>query len=127
MLQLVPMRPYFNGEVVAVDAANLSVAVAAAGGEDAGLVYAEIDVPPPTTGRRDRIALRVGSSRTVVHCLPLHVHSFRSQRRTAGGGRGGAEADVTNGGRRGGSGQRQAPRRGVGSGRGERRRHAYWH
>ena len=101
MLQLVPMRPYFNGEVVAVDAANLSVAVAAAGGEDAGLVYAEIDVPPPTTGRRDRIALRVGSSRTVVHCLPLHVHSFRSQRRTAGGGGGGVEADVTNGGRTG--------------------------
>ena len=78
MLQLVPMRPYFAGEVVAVDALNLG-----GGSDDGGRVYAEVDVPPPPSGRRDHIALRVGSGRALLQCLPLHVHSFRSQRKAA--------------------------------------------
>ena len=80
MLQLRPLRTFFAGEVVAVDATQL-------GAPADGLVYAEVDVPhapqpAATAGRRasGQIALRVGGSRAVMHVLPLKVHSFRSQR-----------------------------------------------
>eukprot|EP00966_Prymnesium_polylepis_P152138 3514380-Prymnesium_polylepis.1 len=60
MLQLRPLRVYFTGEVVAIEAAQV--------GASEGYVYAEIDSPPhdaPSGG--GQIALRVGGARALVH------------------------------------------------------------
>jgi len=78
MLQLVPLRPYFAGEIVAIDAASIG-----RGGEAGTMLYAEVDVSPSHIGRDALVALRVGSNRARIECLPLHVHSFRSDRHTA--------------------------------------------
>ena len=82
MLQLKPLRAYFAGEVVAIEAAQL--------GASDGYVYAEVD-RPLLTAREQRatgasnleaqLALRIGGARAVMHVLPLHVHSFGSRRR----------------------------------------------
>ena len=82
--QLVPLRAYFAGEVVCIDASHI-------GSADGGMVYAEMDESAAAGAAREQITLRVGSSRARVRLLPLHVHSFRSQRRAVGG-RGDARA-----------------------------------
>jgi sacsin len=77
MLHLVPLRPYFTGEVVAVDGNRIGRP------DDNGLVYAEIDTS--TTSGQNQLSLRVGGA--VIRCLALDVHSFCSQLRTTAGRR----------------------------------------
>jgi hypothetical protein len=83
MLQLRPLRAYFVGEVVCVPANNMG------GADDGALMYAEVDEAPGRGGAAmdvngGQIALRVGSGRALMHCMPLHVHSFRTRLRPLG-------------------------------------------
>ena len=120
MLQLVPHRPYFAGEVVAVEAAHVGCADdGGSGGVGSSLIYAEVDAATSSSSGAASIALRMGSGGAVVQCLPLRIHSFRSQRGArqaspvdadrhrdvgAAASRGGAYSGEGSGGGRGGGG-----------------------
>mmetsp|Transcript_73681 Transcript_73681/g.123060 ORF Transcript_73681/g.123060 Transcript_73681/m.123060 type:complete len:241 (+) Transcript_73681:2-724(+) len=83
MLQLKPLRPFFAGEVVAV--AHEGNAAASSG----ELVYAVVDAAHAGGDAKRPVALRLSTTKSLLHELPLGVFSFSSHRLAPSSGRDG--------------------------------------